>query len=533
MGIYRSYEGRRMPRTAWPEGVNFKEVYLLVQNSTCENCGSRLYKGWNHERKIYTFDGSLLLKRQRAKCSNLACERSKTWAISQEEKLLTMPRCRIGWDVFCWIGFRRFKRHWSVSQIRDELLDSHNILLSDDSIEDYLQNYQNMVAARHQDLGRLADVYHGIDEVDLSIDGLQPEKGHETLYVVRDLRKNIVWFAEALVSSSNEEVRQLFKRAKLQCEKLGLTVRSWMTDKQSAFLSGIKKEFPDTIHRYCQNPFIRDLAKPMSEIDSKAKVQMRKKVRGLRTLEKGVLQLQREGVISEEESSIVLDYCTIVKGVLNDNKGGPENPSGLRMYKGLQEVYDSLEQNLMKKGEARIDVHLEKLQACIERGMHIYEKSKNKIQGLVKVVTEVGRLLSPKEGFSEKRQKRFHLLGLSLKKKSSKHKEMGKLMLSFEDGLFAGGEVLDLPIDNLDLERWFKKPKGHQRRITGRKHAGTTIVYEGPTLIHTLDAHLTLNKPLDATELLGFVDAQPPISQIEGLKRRKLMSQASSKKKGL
>lgn len=521
-----------MPRTAWPEGTNFKEVHLLVQNSVCESCGSHLYKGWNHERKIYTFEGPLLLKRQRAKCSNSACKQSKTWSASQEEKLLTMPRCRIGWDIFCWIGFRRFKRHWSVPQIREELLDSHTILLSDDSIEDYLRSYQNMIAARHQDLDRLADVYRGVDEVDLSIDGLQPEKGHETLYVVRDLRKNMVWFAEALISSSNEEIRQLFKRAKAQCEKLGLTVRSWMTDKQSAFLSGIKKEFPNTIHRYCQNHFIRDLAKPMSEIDSKSKVQMRKKVRGLRTLEKEVLQLQREKVISEEESSIVLDYCTIVKGVLNDNKGGPLNPSGLRMYEGLQEIYDSLEQNLMKEGEARIDAHLEKLQACIEQGMHIYEETKNKIQGLLEVVTQVDRLLSPNEGSSEKRQKRFHLLGLKLKKKSSKYKEMGKLMFSFEDGLFAGGEILDLPIDNLDLERWFKKPKGHQRRITGRKHAGTTIVYEGPTLIPTLDAHLTLNKPLGVADLLGYINAQPPASQIEGLKRRKLMSQASSKKKG-
>ena len=176
-----------------------------------------------------------------------------------------------------------------------------------------------MVAARHQDLNRLKEVYHDVDEVDLSIDGLQPEKGHETLYVVRDLTKNIVWFAEALVSSSNEDIRQLFKRAKGQCEKLGLKVRSWMTDKQSAFITGIKKEFSNAIHLYCQNHFIRDLAKPMSEIDSKSKVQMRKKVRGLRKLEKEVLQQQRDGIVLKNEVSVVLDYCIIVKGVLNDN----------------------------------------------------------------------------------------------------------------------------------------------------------------------------------------------------------------------
>ena len=41
----------------------------------------------------------------------------------------------------------------------------------------------------------------------LSIDGLQPEKGHETLYVVRELRQQRVWFAQALLSSATSEIR--------------------------------------------------------------------------------------------------------------------------------------------------------------------------------------------------------------------------------------------------------------------------------------------------------------------------------------
>lgn len=522
-----------MPRTVWPKGTIFTEIQLLIPESVCESCGGHLYKGWNHDRKIYSFEGPLHIKRQRAKCSNLTCEHSKHWVVSQEENLLMMPRCRIAWNVFCWIGYRRFKRHWSVPQIRCELLDSHSISLSADAIEDALQKYQNMVAARHQDLNRLKEIYQGIDEVDLSIDGLQPEKGHETLYVVRDLTKNIVWFAEALVSSSHEDVKQLFKRAKEQCEKLGLNVRSWVSDKQSAFVSGIKKEFPKAIHRYCQNHFIRDLAKPMSEMDSKLKVQMRKKVRGLRKLEKEVLQQQRDGLVLKNEASVVLDYCTIVKGVLNDNKGGPIHPSGLRMYEGLQEVYDSLEKNLAQEGTTRIDPYLETLQDCIEQGMHIYEGSKDKVQGLLQVVTQVDRLLSTEEGPSEQRKKHFHSLAQKLEKKSSNYKCMGKLMLSFESGLFAGGDILGLRKDNLDLERWFRNPKGHQRRINGRKHAGITIVYEGPTLIPTLDAHLTLKGPLTAEQMLVYANAKPPQSQIEGLKRKKLMSQAGSKKKDL
>jgi len=80
-----------------------------------------------------------------------------------------MPRWGIGWDVFCWIGQRRFSRHWSVPQIRNELKDSDDMLLSDDAIEDHLATYQVMVAARHQDPQVMSSVYRDVNEVVLTI----------------------------------------------------------------------------------------------------------------------------------------------------------------------------------------------------------------------------------------------------------------------------------------------------------------------------------------------------------------------------
>ena len=66
-----------------------------------------------------------------------------------------------------------------------------------------------------------------------------------------------------------------------------------MSDKQDAFVKAIAAEFPEVPHRYCDNHFLRDLAKPVLEADSHAKVQMRKKVRGLRKIEQAVLKRQR------------------------------------------------------------------------------------------------------------------------------------------------------------------------------------------------------------------------------------------------
>ena len=130
-------------------------------------------------------------------------------------------------------------------------------------------------------------------EIILCIDGLQPEKGHETLYVVRELTQKRVWFAEPLISATEDEVRCLIQKAKEWAESLGTPVGLWVSDKQDAFVKGIAAEFPDVPHRYCDNHFLRDVAKPVLEADSHAKVQMRKKVRGLRKIEQAVLKRQK------------------------------------------------------------------------------------------------------------------------------------------------------------------------------------------------------------------------------------------------
>jgi hypothetical protein len=100
---------------------------------------------------------------------------------------LSMPCWCLGWDVFCWLGQLRFARHWSVPQLRLELHDTHRIRLSDDAIETYIGRYQTMLTTRQHDPEQLAAAYRDIGSLVLTIDGLQPEKGHETLYVVREL----------------------------------------------------------------------------------------------------------------------------------------------------------------------------------------------------------------------------------------------------------------------------------------------------------------------------------------------------------
>ncbi|MBV8574828.1 MAG: transposase, partial [Acetobacteraceae bacterium] len=276
---------------------------MSVEQEVCALCQRRLHVCDHRFHPILSLQGPLQLLCKLAHCPEPGCPAHHHTLSPLAEAQITLPYWLIGWDVFTWLGFRRFSRHWSIPQLQAELLDSYHIRLSDDAIAGYLKRYRCMVAARHQDAALLAEHYKDIDSLVLTIDGLQPEKGHETLYVVRELRGKRVWFAEALLSSSTQEVQRLVAKAKDWALQLGKPVELWMSDKQDAFVQAIQAEFPDTPHRYCQNHFLRDLAKPLLEQDSHAKVQMRKKVRGLRNIEKQVLEDRRVAQATAPASS--------------------------------------------------------------------------------------------------------------------------------------------------------------------------------------------------------------------------------------
>src|SRR5215210_2485062 len=277
----------------WPDDTDFALWELDVLDRTCSVCGRTMYVCDHRHHRIFNLDGPVHLICKLNHCPDPTCPAHHTTVSPEIEATITLPHWVLGWDVFCWIGHRRFARHWSVPQLRAELRDSYQIPLSDDAIEKYIRRYQQMLAARQQDPGRLQQEYRSVDSLILTIDGLQPEKGHETLYVVRELGQKRVWFAEALLSAAAAEVHRLIVQARQWAEYLGKPVRLWMSDKQDAFVTGIAAEFPGVPHRYCDNHFLRDLAKPVLEADSHAKVQMRSKVRGLRAIEREILDEQR------------------------------------------------------------------------------------------------------------------------------------------------------------------------------------------------------------------------------------------------
>ena len=143
----------------------------------------------------------------------------------------------------------------------------------------------------------------------------------------------------------------------------------------------------------------------------------------------------------------------------------------------------------------------------------------------------VAATLDPESGRLKERRGQFVTLQKQWARSDAPfHKHVSKMMANWAPGLFAGGKAGKVPWDNLELERWFRLPKGHERRIHGHQHAGVRLVREGPTLLPALDAHREHDGLFTAEELHPYRDRPMPADQEATRTRHRVMRRARSRK---
>jgi hypothetical protein len=174
---------------------------------------------------------------------------------------------------------------------------------------------------------------------------------------------------------------------------------------------------------------------------------------------------------------------------------------------------------------------LRRLADRIDRGLETVAPEQQEIRGQVGEIRKIAATLDPARGSCATRRRQFQRLRRRLARSDDpRRQQMARVMIAFLIGLFGSGDLDGLPQDNLDLERWFRLPKGHERRIHGHRHAGIRLVLEGATLMLVLDAHRERAAPFTVNDLLRYRQAEPPEDEQRARRRRHLMRRARSKK---
>jgi hypothetical protein len=208
-------------------------------------------------------------------------------------------------------------------------------------VTNLLDRYDELLALSLADDRRLQRITAAEGRVILAIDGLQPDVGHEVLWVLRDCLSGEVLLAKSLLSSTQDDLAALIAQVKTA---LKVPITGVVSDGQDAIRKAVMKALPGVPHQLCHFHYLREAAKPIFEADRHAKKELKKRVRGVRPLERKV-----EGR-DDPEAVAVRGYCAAVRSALTDDGRPPLAASGLVLKGRLEQVVESLDRVEGKRG---------------------------------------------------------------------------------------------------------------------------------------------------------------------------------------
>src|SRR5262249_44126296 len=163
-----------------------------------------------------------------------------------------------------------------------ELLRRH-VVLAQRSVSNLLDRYDELKALATADPRRLHALLHNQGRVVLAIDGLQPDVGHEVLWVLRDCLSSEILLARSLLSATAKDLSALIREVR---DALPVPITGVASDGQESIRNAVAGTLPGIPHQLCHFHYLREAARPISEADRHAKKELKKRVRGVRRIER-------------------------------------------------------------------------------------------------------------------------------------------------------------------------------------------------------------------------------------------------------
>jgi hypothetical protein len=260
----------------------------------------------------------------------------------EAECALALPQHEFGLDVVALVGLLRHRDHHSVPEIH-AVLRERGVEIAERSVTNLLDRYDELLATGLTDTRRLRRTLKAQGGVVLAMDGLQPDVGHEVLWVVRDCLSGEVLLARSLLSGRGVDLEPLLWEV---AEAVGVPVLGVVSDGQTSVRRAVERALPGVPHQLCQFHFLREAAHPVFEADRHAKVALKAEVRGVRPIERSL-----EGR-EDPAAGVARGYCAAVRSAITDDGRTPLAASGLKLKARLTAVADSLGR-VVEKGAGR------------------------------------------------------------------------------------------------------------------------------------------------------------------------------------
>jgi hypothetical protein len=293
------------------------------------------------KKVLTTLDGRFHLISLGYRCSKERCPNARVVFVSPEPARLSLKGLSFGFDVIVQIGWWRFWEHrtldeiWELAQRRFPISRRQVLYL----IVDFLCLLKAAQPARIAAHGATYK-RHGLR---LSIDAMQPEKGNDVLYVVRELRSGLTLQAAKL---SNQRAETIRAQVLEPLRALGFTVRAIVSDAEDAIHRACQEVWPGCPHQACHFHTVREAGKPIAVADQTLMVQIKRELRlKLKPVRRALEALDEQ----DPQRSVLLDYAEALRSSLRVSSLPPFQLGGLRVLADLRAVAASL-RRCQKKG---------------------------------------------------------------------------------------------------------------------------------------------------------------------------------------
>jgi hypothetical protein len=305
------------------------------------------------KRTVITLEAVIKVTHAGYRCPDPHCPGSQRTYRSAAADALALPGFTYGLDIVLLVGQLRLGQHQTVDEVHQTLLERLaplGVRISRREILYLFEAYCTVLRASSevkadQDWLRQVKQNGGII---VSVDGIQPEKGNETIYVVRDTLTGRVLAAEQVTSSETAVMKALLTPV----AALDVPVLGTITDAQESELQAVEQLWPEVPHQVCQFHALRDASQPAFEADRKIKTALRKQMQPkVRVVRKFLAQQIPLAPPAEAEQFAVLDgYAAGILTGLNTEGRQPFKYAAVEAAEALDEVAASLKR-LAKKGQ--------------------------------------------------------------------------------------------------------------------------------------------------------------------------------------
>ena len=319
-----------------------REQVLRPLRHLCPACGSAMRIRYENRRTLVTLSGTVRLRLKVRRCEVTGCARSHRPYRPESEGALALPQHEFGLDIVALVGALRHRDHRSVPEIH-AALRQRGVRIAERSVTNLLDRYDELLATALTDGSRLQGLLAEQGRIILALDGLQPDVGHEVLWVLRDCLSGTVLLARSLLSATAQDLAALLREV---VAAVGVPVAGVISDGQPSIRKAVAQVLPGVPHQLCQFHFLREAARPVFEADRHAKKELKKAVRGLRKIERATESRP------DSEAELVRGYCAAVRAAITDDGRAPLAASGLKLKARLERIAGSLDR-VRKKGMAR------------------------------------------------------------------------------------------------------------------------------------------------------------------------------------